>query len=104
MLDGIFSAEQAARGERSFVAECMDCHELPEFVAADGILDSRRGESLWPMFDFMWSEMPEDRPAWLEPGEYADILAYLLREYGMPTGQRELRADPEYLRTVSLNN
>jgi hypothetical protein len=102
-LDGIFSAAQADRGEESFVSQCTECHELAEFVGPDAFFVSEVGKPLWPIFDFMWSEMPEDRPAWLDPEEYADILSYLLREFGMPAGTAEFPADPQFIKTIQLD-
>ena len=54
------------------------------------------------MFEFIWSEMPEDRPAWLEPEEYADILSYILSVYGMPTGPTDLPTDEETLEQITI--
>lgn len=85
--DGVFSAEQVARGRASFVWECRECHEMEEFTGAGAYLEGMDGEPLWDVFEFIWNEMPEDRPAWLEPEEYADILAYILSVYGAPTGE-----------------
>jgi len=94
---GAFSTEQVERGRDSFLRECMDCHEIEEFVGEDAYLDQQEGENLWNIFEFIWSEMPEDKPAWLEPDEYADILAYLLDAYGFATGSQELPIDRESL-------
>jgi hypothetical protein len=101
-LDGVFTVQQARRGESSFYAQCVDCHDIAEFSGPEAVFQKERGNSIWPIFDFMWSEMPEDRPAWLEPNEYADILAFLLSEFGMPAGNAELEPDPDTLRSVRL--
>lgn len=101
-LDGVFTSEQAERGESAFFANCADCHEIAEFSGPEAMFETERGKSVWPIFDFMWSEMPEDRPAWLEPDEYADILAFLLHRLGMPPGPEELAPDPEALRRLML--
>jgi mono/diheme cytochrome c family protein len=101
--DGVYSELQAERGRRSFETHCTECHELAEFTGVGAILAEREGERLWEIFDFMWSEMPEDRPSWLEPDEYADILAFLLSAYGLPAGSEALPADRSLLRSVRLN-
>lgn len=100
--DGVFSAAQVERGRASFVWECMECHELEEFAGAGAYLESMNGERLWDVFEFIWTEMPEDRPAWLEPREYADILAYLLSVYGAPAGERELPTERTPLRRITI--
>ena len=101
--DGVYSEMQAQRGRRSFETHCTECHELAEFTGAGAILAEREGERLWEIFDFMWSEMPEDRPSWLEPEEYADILSFLLSAYGLPAGNDALPADRNRLRSIRLN-
>ncbi len=65
--DGVFSAPQAARGERVFGSICMNCHEISEFTGADAYLAEVEGESLWDTFDYIWSAMPEDDPGSSHP-------------------------------------
>jgi mono/diheme cytochrome c family protein len=98
--DGIFSAEQAQRGRSGFLWNCMECHELEEYTAAGAYLEEMEGKRIWEVFEFIWSEMPEDNPSWLEPEEYADILAYILSVYGMPAGEQELPTDKAKLEAI----
>jgi mono/diheme cytochrome c family protein len=91
--DGIFSAEQARRGRAGFLWNCMECHELEEYTAAGAYLEEMEGKTVWDVFEFIWSEMPEDNPSLLEPEEYADILSYILSVYGMPAGEADLPTD-----------
>jgi mono/diheme cytochrome c family protein len=99
---GFFSASQVERGRESFMSECTDCHEIEEFTGVGAYLESQEGERLWDVFEFIWSEMPEDRPAWLEPTEYADILAYILSVYGFPAGDTDMPIDRASLREVRV--
>ena len=100
--DGIFSAAQVERGRESFLWECTECHEMEEFTAAGAYLEQMDGKPLWEVFEYIWSEMPEDTPAWLEPEEYADILAYILSVYGMPTGEADMPTDKPALEGVLI--
>lgn len=100
--DGIFSAEQAQRGRSGFLWNCMECHELEEYTAAGAYLEEMEGKPVWEVFEFIWSEMPEDNPSWLEPEEYADILAYILSVYGMPSGDQELPTDKATLEDIVI--
>ena len=102
MSRGFFSASQVERGRESFSWECTDCHEIEEFTGVGAYLESQEGETLWDVFEYVWSEMPEDRPSWLEPTEYADILAYVLSVYGFPTGDNDMPIDRESLRAVRI--
>jgi mono/diheme cytochrome c family protein len=100
--DGIFSADQVERGRQSFLWECMDCHEMEEFTGVGAYLEEMEDESVWEVFEYIWSEMPEDRPAWLEPEQYADILAYILSVYGAPAGDRDMPIDREPLIEIKI--
>jgi mono/diheme cytochrome c family protein len=100
--DGIFSADQVERGRESFLWECMDCHEMEEFTGAGAYLEQMEGKPLWEVFEFIWTEMPEDRPAWLDPNEYADILAYILSVYGAPSGTVDLPTDESALERIVI--
>jgi S-disulfanyl-L-cysteine oxidoreductase SoxD len=100
--DGVFSSAQVERGRESFDGNCADCHEIEEFTGAGAYFEEMDGEPLWRVFDFIWSEMPEDRPAWLEPQEYADILAYILSVYGMPTGEADMPIEQTALDGIHL--
>jgi quinoprotein glucose dehydrogenase len=100
--DGVFSAEQAARGARVFESVCANCHEIAEFVAADAYLDEVEGQPLWETFDYISTEMPEDDPASLRLDEYAAVLAYLFSVYGLPSGSAELSVDRESLEAITI--
>jgi mono/diheme cytochrome c family protein len=100
--DGIFSPQQVERGRESFLWECTDCHEMEEFTGVGAYLEQMEGETVWDVFEFIWSEMPEDRPARLEPEEYADILSYILSVYGLPTGERDMPIDSGALRAIAI--
>lgn len=102
--DGVFAATQADRGRRTFNSICLDCHELEDVIGTGAYFDEMRDRSLWDVLDYIWSSMPEDLPASLEPEEYTAVLAYLLGAYGLPAGAEELsyrRAVLEPIRMVS---
>ncbi|SRR5690606_17643025 len=100
--DGVFSAEQVARGERTFDRVCLDCHEIEEFTGRGAYLDDVEGRTVWQVFDYIWAEMPEDRPSSLEPEEYADVLSYLFSVYGLPAGPEPLPTTRAELRRITI--
>jgi mono/diheme cytochrome c family protein len=100
--DGVFSRQQAARGEGVFESICTNCHEIEDFTGPDAYLEGVEGESLWDTFEFVSSEMPEDDPASLNPEEYAAVLAYIFSEYGMPSGETDLPIERDSLRTITI--
>jgi S-disulfanyl-L-cysteine oxidoreductase SoxD len=100
--DGVFSAAQAARGERLFESICMNCHEITEFTAAGAYLEEVEGKPLWETFEYIWAEMPEDEPGSLNPEDYADVLAYIFSIYGLPSGAASLAIDRESLEAIMI--
>jgi mono/diheme cytochrome c family protein len=100
--DRVFSAAQAARGEKLFESICMNCHEIAEFTAAGAYLDDVEGKPLWDTFEYVWAEMPEDEPASLDPEDYAAVLAYIFSIYGLPSGEAELPIDQTSLEAITI--
>jgi mono/diheme cytochrome c family protein len=100
--DRVYSAPQAARGERLFESICMNCHEITEFTAAGAYLEEVEGEPLWETFEYVWSEMPEDDPSSLNPEDYAAVLAYIFSIYGVPSGEADLPIDRESLEAITI--
>jgi mono/diheme cytochrome c family protein len=97
VLDGVYTAAQAERGEAVYSTSCAMCHEGQD---ADGpelmgtvFFDRWREDKLEPLFTFMKTRMPGNRPGTLEERAYVDVLAYVLQANGLPAGERELSAD-----------
>ncbi|MCG8415174.1 MAG: cytochrome c [Pseudomonadales bacterium] len=94
---GIYSAEQASRGEASFMASCASCHandlrgnsNSPGLVGV-GFLFLWEDRPLAELFNKMRSEMPTDRPGSLSTAVYLDLLAFILQRNGYPAGDSDL--------------
>ena len=108
-LDGVFTAEQAARGADAYQQECAQCHL--EDLLGDGIAPSLIGAP----FHFRWSElsvgdmlvairttMPQGAPASLSPRAYVDIVAYMLERNDFPAGDVELPTDQDVLESIII--
>ena len=107
--DGVYTEEQAARGQRTYDQECAACH-LDDLMG-DGIAPSLIGSA----FFFRWSElsmgdmytairttMPQGAPASLSPSGYADISAYMLQKNDVPAGSMELPSDTDDLDGIMI--
>ena len=107
--DGVYTDEQAGRGQRTYEQECAACH-LDDLMG-DGIAPALVGSS----FFFRWSElsvgdmysairttMPQSAPASLSPAGYADICAYLLQRNTVPAGDTELPTDMDDLEEIAI--
>ena len=107
--DGVFTAEQAARGAEQYQRECAQCH-LDDLLG-DGIAPSLIGAP----FHFRWSElsvgdmlvairttMPQGAPASLSPRAYVDIVAFMLERNDFPAGDMELPTDQDVLESIII--
>ena len=98
--DGVYTREQADRGEKIYADRCARCHgdALQGMEAAPALVGTTfytnwDGETLDALFERMRITMPLDRPGSLTRPENADILAYLLRVAAYPSGKMTL--DPQ---------
>ena len=97
VLDGVYTTEQAARGEAVYTRSCSRCHEGQD---ADGpvltgklFLDRWREDTLEPLYAFIKTNMPGNSPGSLDPAAYVDLVAFILDSNGVPAGKTELSAD-----------
>ena len=108
--DGVYTDEQATRGEVRYEQECATCH-LADLLG-DGIAPALTGAA----FDFRWSDlsvgdmfvalratMPQGAPASLSPQGYADIVGYILKRNDFPAGSNELPTDETTLNTIIIH-
>jgi cytochrome c5 len=99
--DGVFSPEQAGRGDRIFQERCVSCHQPAEFTTP-AFMAAWSGQTAESLFDAIRTTMPTDNPGSLRRQEYADLLAYLFKLNGLPAGEAELKATPAELRQVVI--
>jgi mono/diheme cytochrome c family protein len=105
ILDGVFTAEQATRGQRLYAEACTSCHRddlsgnedgAPP-LRGDAFLGRWRDRSLSEFFFVLTETMPQDAPGSLTPKQYADIISFILKNNGAPAGRMELPEDAESL-------
>jgi mono/diheme cytochrome c family protein len=95
--DGVYTKEQAARGQKVYREECLKCHgenlmggEAGPAVAGDEFLAKWNGKTVGSLFEIIRKTMPSDDPGNLSSRQYADIVAYVLGENKFPAGNAEL--------------
>jgi len=109
VLDGVYTEAQATRGQGQYGQNCAACHgsgltgngEAPALVGAEFISDWA-GLTLGDLFDRIKNTMPQDNPGKLSRDQYADILAFLMKENGYPAGQKEIDRRSEYLKAIAF--
>lgn len=101
VLDGVYSASQAMRGQLVFESSCMRCHALSEFTSGQHA-PIKKFETVGEMFSTVSSRMPVDDPGSHSPTEYAAVISYLLKENSYPAGKADLPADPAKLAPIRI--
>jgi hypothetical protein len=99
---GVFTAEQATRGESTFASVCLSCHTIEEQTGA-AFSKKWVGFPLWDLYDYVATSMPQSDPGTLSPGEYAQVVAYLLKINGMPAGKEEIVSDTVALKSIKVD-
>ena len=106
---GVYTAEQAQRGQQQYNAACSSCHSAD--LRGNSNAPSLRGvsfsfiwedRSLGELFTVMREKMPTDRPGSLPAASYADILAFILSSNDFPSGDSELPADGGILAGITI--
>ena len=113
--DGVFTAEQARRGQIAYTGPCDRCHgykldgaaDDPDMlpappVAGPKFLRKWDGRTLAALFEYMRETMPGNNPGYLRDDEVADIVAYMLSVSGMPAGGEALPPEREALAGVVI--
>lgn len=113
--DGVFTDDQAVRGQSAYSGACSFCHgrrlngapDDPDMRSSPPLARARflrewEGRSLATLYEYTRLTMPEDNPNSLADEEYADIIAYLLSASGMPAGDDELAPDSRSLARIVI--
>lgn len=107
--DGVYSADQAKRGQALYSESCSNCHmddlsgsgQAPP-LAGDAFLENWEGRSVGDLFDNVRTTMPLNQPDSMSPQEYLDMVTFLLQSNGFPAGKDELKNDPETLKSIII--
>jgi len=107
--DGVYTAEQAKRGQTLYANECSSCHGLalnggesaPPLTGGE-FMSNWSGLTVGDLFDRIRTSMPADNPGHLTRQQDADILAHILSANQFPPGNKELETRSEVLKQIRL--
>lgn len=109
--DGVYTAEQAKRGQPIYNRECASCHssdltggESAPPLAGGQFMSNWEGLGAGELFKRMKESMPQNKPGSLSGQDNADILAYMFQVNGFPAGKTELARQPEVLNGIKLES
>jgi mono/diheme cytochrome c family protein len=107
--DGVFSKEQAARGEAAYKAACSECHGND--LMGDGFAPALSGAefmgnwndlSVGDLFERIRISMPPSGPSSVTPAAKADIVAHIMNLNKWPTGTGELEPKTDVLKLIKI--
>lgn len=98
---GVYTWAQARRGSDIYAGNCRSCHTVETHTGA-AFSATWNHQPMSALFAYVTSRMPKNDPGSLEPQEYADVLAYVLRMNGLPAGDTELPADSVALEHIRI--
>lgn len=107
MWDGVYTEDQAKRGEALYQKECKSCHgvtlaggESSPPLTGGAFLSNWNGLTLGDLFERIRKTMPQNAPGKLNRPQNADILAFLLSANKFPAGKTELSRQTEFLKEI----
>lgn len=109
--DGVYTEEQAKRGESLCSRECASCHgaaltggeEAPP-LAGPAFLANWEGLSIGDLFERVRISMPPNKQGRLSRQQIVDILSHMLNVNSFPTGKTELDTKTEMLKQIRIES
>jgi mono/diheme cytochrome c family protein len=101
VLAGVYTSEQATRGDQVFRRECASCHTVAEH-------SGKKFEERWSdntvgdLFEVISTTMPDGNPGSLDPADYVSVIAFFLKETGYPEGKQQLPSEAAALKQIKI--
>ncbi len=109
--DGVFTDEQAGRGEAAYRQECASCHgaeleggDMTPPLVGGGFTSNWNDLTLGDLFERIRLTMPLDSPGKLPRQQNVDVIAFMLKANGWPAGKTELGGDLGALKRVTIES
>jgi mono/diheme cytochrome c family protein len=108
--EGVYTAEQAKRGEALYKEPCSACHgdnlegsgPMPPLAGKD-FLANWQGKTVGDLFEKTSTTMPATAPGSLTPEQAADVVSFLLSKDSYPAGSAALEAKVEPLQQIKID-
>lgn len=105
--DGVYTEEQARRGEGAFERECAGCHgaggaggSMAPALVDPAFAANYDGQTVGDLFERNRTTMPVGREGQLSGQTIADITAFVLQCNKFPAGSTELASQAMPLRQI----
>lgn len=108
--DGVYTQEQADRGEGLYAAQCASCHgdelqgiDVAGPLSGGDFIYNWNGQPLSKLFERIHRDMPDNENRGTLSRETAsELLAFILRFNGFPAGRTPLSTRDEVLKTIGI--
>jgi S-disulfanyl-L-cysteine oxidoreductase SoxD len=109
--DGVYTEEQAKRGEALYRKECASCHgdmltggESAPPLSGGAFLANWNGLTVGDLFDRIRKTMPLTAPGRITRQQDSDILAFVFSVNKFPAGKTELYRQSEMLKEIRFES
>ncbi len=107
--DGIYTEDQAKRGEPLYAQDRASCHG-PDLAGGEMAPGLTGGEftanwndlSIGDLYERIRISMPQNAPGSLSRQQNSDILAFMLQRQNTPVGQKELSTSTDELKAIKF--
>ena len=107
--DGVYTKDQARRGQAVYQQECAKCHgqnleggEAAPALSGAEFLKIWNGKTAGAFYERTRKTMPSDDPGNLSTRQYADVVAYVFGANEFPAGEKELDRDVATLNEIRI--
>jgi mono/diheme cytochrome c family protein len=108
--DGVYTGEQAKRGDTLYQEHCLRCHGAALQGNGEGALPltgatfmaTWNGVTLGAMLERVRISMPQDKPATMTRQQIADVLAFVLQSHKFPAGEVVLAKQTDILNAITF--
>jgi mono/diheme cytochrome c family protein len=109
VLEGVYTEEQAKRGETIYAEECSSCHgptldggEMAPPLSGGAFMSNWSDLTVGDLFDRIRLTMPDGNPGKLSRPQIVDVVAYVLKVSKFPGGKTELPRETEALKQIKI--
>ena len=109
--DGVYTEEQANRGQGLYKEHCSSCHadtlmggEMSPPLVGGEFMSNWNGLTLGDLFERIRTTMPQNKAGKLSREVNADITAYILSVNRFPAGKAELPHTVEFLKEIRIDS
>ena len=108
--DGVFTADQATKGDAVYKEQCAACHgdnlegsgPMPPLAGKD-FLTNWQGKTVADLFEKTQTSMPATAPGTLTPEQTAHLMAYMLSVSKYPAGSNPMPDKMDDLKAITID-